>query len=133
MTTVIRSRRLKRRMVSMPGQPVRRRVAAFITLVMLAPVMYAAAACNGWSPSAAGRMACCQAAGGHCAAISPDDCCGDSEQRRNLETVAVPLPSPGAGVDEAVVAAGSHRPASLAHRASLGRPATYLLDSVFLI
>lgn len=116
------------------AHPVLRRLAALITLVMLAPVTYAGAACSGWSPSPAERMACCQAGEGRCASISADDCCADSEERQNLETVVAALTSPGKGVDEAVLAPPPGcRPAAVAHRSAPGRPATYLLDSVFLI
>lgn len=101
-------------------------------LVITAPVLHASAACRGWAGSPAARMACCQAAAGHCAAVSPDDCCADTEQRRNLETVSVILTMPGYAVT-AVVADLSPARRPIASTQRRERPATYLLDSVLLI
>lgn len=108
------------------------RLAAVLILVITAPVLHASAACRGWAGSPAARMACCQAAAGHCAAISPDDCCADTEQRRNLETVSVTLTTPEYTAT-AVVAdlSPALTPIPSAHPPE--RAATYLLDAVLLI
>jgi hypothetical protein len=115
------------------GSPLHRFVAVLILLVM-GPVLHGAAACGGWSASATARMACCQAAAGHCATVSADDCCADTEQRQNANTVAVVLVSPGEMTAGTLLPAHTiPRASALAHRQASGRPATYLLDSVFLI
>jgi hypothetical protein len=105
-----------------------------IVLLVVGPTTYAAAACAGWSNSAAERMACCQAVAGHCAAISADDCCAAGEQRQNLEGVAiVAVPSDEGRGSLLTIPAPAPRAAETGHRAIPGRPDTYLLDSVFLI
>jgi hypothetical protein len=105
-----------------------------IVLLIVGPATYAAAACAGWSGSAAGRMACCQAAAGHCAAISPDDCCADAEERQNLESTPATAVAPPQGVTATpVVRRPLRRPSAVVHQTAPGRPDTYLLDSVFLI
>ena len=110
------------------------RFVAVLTLLMMGPVLHGAAVCSGWSGSAAARMACCQATAGHCASVSADDCCADTEQRQNANAVAIVLVSPGATTAGVPIPAQAVRRASaLAHRQATGRPATYLLDSVFLI
>lgn len=108
------------------------RLAAVLILVITAPVLHASAACRGWAGSPAARMACCQAAAGHCAAVSPDDCCADTEQRRSLETVSVTLMTPGDTASPVVAdVTPARRPTPSAHLPE--RAATYLLDSVLLI
>jgi hypothetical protein len=105
-----------------------------IVLLFVGPATSAAAACAGWSNSAAERMACCQATAGHCAAISADECCASSEQRRNLEGVALTAITPDDGPGTRLMAVRpTRRAAETAHRAAPGRPDTYLLDSIFLI
>jgi hypothetical protein len=105
-----------------------------IVLLVVGPATYAAAACAGWSNSTAERMACCQVAAGHCAAISADDCCAAAEQRRNLEGVAiVAVPSDDGPGKLLVITPPADRASETGHRAIPGRPDTYLLDSVFLI
>lgn len=96
--------------------------------------MYVSAACAGWSTSAAERMACCQRSAQTCPALSADDCCADGAQRQNLETAAPVLVSPGATVSHPLpVVAAARGPLVDDPRSSRGDPATYLLDSVFLI
>lgn len=108
------------------------RLAAALILVITAPVLHASAACRGWAGSPAARMACCQAAAGHCAAVSADDCCADTEQRRNLETVSVTLTAPGYAASAIVPdLSPARRPVPTPHLPA--RPATYLLDAVLLI
>jgi hypothetical protein len=97
------------------------------------PNTHAAAACAGWVPSAASRMACCRAAAGHCAAVSADDCCAERESRKNLEAVSATLVSIGSLVSERLAPERRLVHSCLAPRPSSGRPDTYLFDSVFLI
>ena len=105
-----------------------------IVVLLAGPATYAAAACVGWSHSPAERMACCEAAAGQCAAISADDCCAAGEQRRNLESVAVVASVPDdQSVASLIAPPPTRRTFETVHRAVSGRPATYLLDSVFLI
>ena len=111
-----------------------RRLVAIITLAVMGPGAYAAVACGGWSGSTAERMACCQAAAGHCAAISPDDCCADGEQRQNLDSAPAIAVAPPEGVSATpAVRPPLRRPSAAVHQTAPGRPDTYLLDSVFLI
>jgi hypothetical protein len=118
----------------MAGRSTLHRCVAVLTLLIMGPLGHGAAACSGWSGSAAERMACCQAAAGHCAAVSADDCCADTEQRQNASAVPFVLVSPGERTAGLLLPAQTIRRASaLAHRQATGRPATYLLDSVFLI
>jgi len=110
------------------------RFVAVLTLLMMGPVLHGAAVCSGWSGSASERMACCHTAAGHCAAVSADDCCADAEQRQHADAVAIVLVSPGETTAGLLIPAQRiQRASALAHRQATGRPATYLLDSVFLI
>lgn len=111
------------------------RFVTVLTLLVMGPMLHGSAACSGWSGSASARMACCQAAAGHCAAMSADDCCADAEQRQNANTVAIALVSPGEEPAAGLMlpAQKIRRASALAHRQTAGRPDTYLLDSVFLI
>lgn len=109
------------------------RLVSIITLMVMGPGAHAAAACGGWSGSAAARMACCQAAD-HCAAISADDCCADGEQRQNVESAPLIVVAPPTGVSATPAVRPPVRRASAAvHQTAPGRPDTYLLHSVFLI
>jgi hypothetical protein len=105
-----------------------------IVVLIVGPATYAAATCAGWSSAAAERMACCQAVAGHCAAISPDDCCADAEERRNLESTSPTAVAPPEGVSDTPAARPPlRRPSAAVHQTAPGRPDTYLLDTVFLI
>jgi hypothetical protein len=109
------------------------RLTALMLLMMLSPLTYAGAACAGWSGAPGDRMACCQRAAG-CASVSADDCCAEGEQRQNLEQVAAALITSGATVSQRLHAAAPRPQCFVPDPLSLtGRPATYLLDSVFLI
>ena len=109
------------------------RLGSIILLAAMVPVTHAAIACAGWMPSSAGRMACCRAAAGHCAAVSANDCCADREGRKNLEAVSTTLVSVGSLESERVVPERRLVHRCLTPRPFSGRPDTYLLDSVFLI
>jgi hypothetical protein len=110
---------------------------AYATLVVLVaalmPVAQAAAACTGWKASVAERMACCHSAGGHCAALSPDDCCADHESRQHAEVpVAISVPAASTSGGQLVPQQPRVR-SQLVPPGTSSRPDTYLLDSVFLI
>lgn len=110
------------------------RVAAIALLVVMAPVTYAAAACAGWSNSAAERMACCQRSNHGCDSLAADGCCADGEQRQNAEHVSAILITPGRMLSHPVPAALRQPRSFVSDPVSLtSRPDTYLLDSVFLI
>lgn len=121
-------------MTAVAGVSIISRVLAVIVLVAMAPLGHVAAACVGWSGSAAQRMACCRSAGDGCTAVSADGCCAHGQTRRNLETVSATLPSPDLTDFELVLpAARPARTLRVALRPLSERPDTYLLDSVFLI
>ena len=110
------------------------RFVAVLILSIMGPVLQGSAACGGWSRTPSERMACCQAAAGHCAAISADDCCAGSEQRQNFDSVVMVLVAPEEPTAGLLLPTPpTSRPAALADRQRIGRPDTYLLDSVFLI
>lgn len=111
-----------------------RHLVAILTLAVMGPAAYAAAACGGWSGSTAERMACCQTAAGQCAAISADDCCADGEQRQNAASASLIVVAPPTGVSATpAVRPPLRRPSAAVHQTAPGRPDTYLLHSVFLI
>ncbi|CAN5667153.1 hypothetical protein BH18ACI5_BH18ACI5_09000 [soil metagenome] len=103
-------------------------------LVVMAPVAYTTATCAGWSGSAAERMACCTREGASRASASADDCCAGGEQRKNSETVATVLVTPGLQLAHPVPVVTRRPPSVIDSPPSLSdRPDTYLLDSAFLI
>ena len=89
--------------------------------------------CVGWSADAAERAACCARMENHCASWSPDDCCGNGEQRRTRDLVrAVPLPTPDmtpGPVVTPLVAVDD----DISLQVSAARPHAHLLHAVFLI
>ena len=111
-----------------------RRVTAITLIGVFLPLTYAAAACAGWSSSAAERHACCERPGSGCASISADECCAASEGRQHLETVTLAVVTPGAAVSQPVPPFAAPPRSFVRDPRSLAeRPDTYLLDSVFLI